>query len=159
MESTMPESTKQIAERVAGRCAGLNRSNVSFAAGDLHALAEEYLELRKTPQPMDRSHAAQIVARCIAHVYFREGVIDEPPPSLEEYSLSELVEANKLIAGPAGTTENDDGTKSIAMHCDDRLVAALYALTHYQAEPQDDLRPIVSIPGKAICCIEVAEED
>lgn len=152
----MSESTKQIAERIVGRCAGLNRSNVSFAAGDLHALAEEYLELR-TAKPMDRSHAAQIVARCIAHVYFREGVVDEPPASIEEYSLSELVEANQLIAGPAGTTENDDGTKSIAMHCDDRLTAALYALYHYQAEPQDDIRSIVEIPGKALCCVEMKE--
>lgn len=154
----MAESTKQIAERVAESCAGLSRSNVSFAAADLHRLATDYLTIRKEAKPMDRSRAAQIVARCLAHVYYRMGAIDEPPASIEEYSLRELLDANHLIAGPAGTTRNEDGTESIAFHCDDRLVAALYTLYHYQGEPPDGPEPIVGIDGKALFCVQVPTE-
>lgn len=80
---------------------------------------------------MTRERAQQIVDACAAHTWYDMGIREEPPPSLEEYSLRELLEANEMMAGQDGKTKNPDGSTNSTLHCDDRLVAALYVLYHY----------------------------
>lgn len=83
---------------------------------------------------MTLDRAKKIVSDCVAHVWYREALTTDPPPSLAEYTLQELLDANRLVAGPLGK-ERDEENKSttVSMHCDDRLVAALYVLYHYPA--------------------------
>lgn len=86
--------------------------------------------------------ALEIVGKCVAHVMFKMGLEDTPPPSLVGYSLSDLVEANHLVRDH-NSQRNPDGTKTLFMMCDDRLIAALYTATHYRPEPADEAEPIV----------------
>jgi len=107
---------------------------------------------------MDIERAEKIVGECIAHVLFRMGVTDEPPPSLAEYSLQELIDANRRVA-----EENDKqpttGRRTIRMKCDDRLIAALYVAYHYDAnDPADGVEPIVLLPGGKAVCVAMTKE-
>jgi hypothetical protein len=101
---------------------------------------------------MDLDRARQIVAACVNHSLFRMGVIEEPPPSLAEYSLGELLEANEMIRA-----QNDEvdaaGNRKIQIVCDDRLIAALYVLYHYEASELDDIRLIAANAANGVCCL------
>ena len=93
---------------------------------------------------MTRERAQQIVDACAAHTWYDMGIREEPPPSLQEYSLRELLEANEMMAGKDGKTKNPDGSTNSALHCADRMVAALYVLYHYPPVRElSDAEPVV----------------
>lgn len=101
--------------------------------------------------------AKQIVSECMAHVWFRESLRTEPPPSLKKYSLRDLLDANSLIAGYPGNRNEESKTTTVMMHCDDRLIAALYILYHYPPSEPEDLEVIVSHAQSAIVAIKLTE--
>lgn len=92
---------------------------------------------------MTRERAQQIVDACAAHAWYHMGIREEPPPSLQEYSLRDLLEANEMMAGEDGNFKNPDGSTNSALHCDDRLVAALYVLYHYPPNKPGNVEPVV----------------
>jgi len=95
---------------------------------------------------MDLDHARAIVNACARHVLWRQGLQPDPPPSLGDYSLAELVEANHLMRANGSA------------NCDDRLVAALYVAYHWHAhEPDDDqIDPVaVSCHGAGVVVVRV----
>lgn len=49
-----------------------------------------------------------------------------------DVTLLELCEATALIASGAANEKHADGSATLLSHCDERLVAAIYALEHYQ---------------------------
>ena len=94
--------------------------------------------------------AQAIVEACIAHVWYREGISDERPPSLAEYSLRELLDANEMLAGHE--TRGGD-RRHISVHCDPRLVAALYVAYHYPPEDPHDCTPVAYGPESAVVIV------
>jgi len=104
---------------------------------------------------MTPERAREIVDKCNAHIWYGMGISENVPPSLAEYSLAELMAANHMMAGEAGTTDNHDGTKSLAVHCDDRLVAALYVLYHYPAQPPSAVETVVNNDKAGIVVVRV----
>lgn len=87
---------------------------------------------------MTNDRAIEINRMCYAHILYREGVREELPPSLEDISLPDMLEATKIV----------EGIMPQRMTCDHRLLAALYVAYHYQA---DEGEIITSI---AISCID-----
>lgn len=108
---------------------------------------------------MDLETAKKITGECVDNKMFSMGIGDKLPPSLEDYTLLELLEANHMVRADNGT-KTEDGKTSHALFCDDRLVAALYTFYHYEDEPPTgDIEPIVHIFNKALVCIRVDTED
>lgn len=99
--------------------------------------------------------ARVIVANCVHHRMHDMGILEEPPPSLEDYSLRELLDANHLVRDL--NTERPDGPSDYSHQtmCDDRLIAALYTAYHYEAQPESQVEPIVNVGNKALCCVRV----
>jgi hypothetical protein len=97
---------------------------------------------------MTLEEAIKITDSCSEHFFFQEEISKKQPPSLEKYSLQELLDANRMVK-EQGTTKNQDGSQTIRVHCDDRLVAALYCLYHYPANDPSEAEVIVSKPGGA----------
>lgn len=95
---------------------------------------------------MELDRASAIVADCSRHVFWAQGIADESPPGLGAYTLAELLEANHVVR---------DAPDHHQVFCDDRLVAALYTLYHYDAADADAIDPIARCPGKALCCVAV----
>jgi hypothetical protein len=96
---------------------------------------------------MDETQAIEITDACMEHVLFREGIRTAAPRSLANYSLRELLDANETIA---------NGTKA-RMHCDQRLVAALYVAYHYDAQDPAELDAVALKPGAAVVVIKTGE--
>jgi hypothetical protein len=99
---------------------------------------------------MDRNQALKIVGACVEHVMYLEGAGDEPPASLAEYSLRELLEANEMIAADS-LERTEAGSTTVHVHCDPRLVAALYVAYHY--EPEDPPRAIIAAKDGAMVVV------
>ncbi len=126
-------------------------------------IAELQAELAKHT-PMSEARAREITKACMQVHFVHMGIVDERPPSLAEYSLEELLEANRIVAGLG---PRDDGV--IEVHCAARLVAALYVAENYHARPADDVEPVVSLPlsvplagrraVKAVCVIRVDQTE
>lgn len=105
---------------------------------------------------MDIERAKEITKACTAHFFYREGLQKEPPPSLAEYSLAEMLEAQQVIKAANGT--GNGGTSTI--FCDDRLVAALYVAYHYAADPTGDCEAkAVSLDGRGVFVFDMREVD
>lgn len=101
---------------------------------------------------MDFERAKKITADCMAHVWYREGLTEEPGPDLHQYTLAEMVEANNLVSANKGVRQ-PDGNIKVFMCCADRLVAALYVATHYVPDRPDDVNPVAVIGKSAVCVI------
>jgi len=83
---------------------------------------------------MDIDQARRIVSEMTSHVFYAEGLDETAPRSLAEYSLGEMLEANKLVK-EADQTGPGNGPKTVQIVCDERLAAALYVLYHYEPNP------------------------
>lgn len=94
-----------------------------------------------------------ITRACIAHVMYRHGLQEEPPPSLAEYSLRDLLDANHAVRAHNSEPRGPDGKRTIHTVCDDRLVAALYVATHYRPSPAEEPEPIVLLPDRVLLCV------
>lgn len=93
---------------------------------------------------MDYATASTIVGELLH--FASANLFGEPAteiPACAKLTLAELVEANRVVR-----EHREDG--KIHMHCDDRIVAAMYAAWHY--EP-DEHRPIVVGAGRALFCV------
>src|SRR5262249_14680855 len=90
---------------------------------------------------MSLDRAWEIVASCAAHVWFQDGADMTPPPSLEDYSLQELLDANQIVRN--SSMQRIEGGTILDVSCDDRLVAALYVLYHYRPDDLTKVEPIV----------------
>ena len=101
---------------------------------------------------MNQEQAREIVSKCLQHVFFREGLRTEPPASLFEYSLRELLEANEQVSEERPRIAG--GTQTIFMHCDPRLVAALYVAYHYEPEDPQDCNAVAYGPGSAVLVVK-----
>jgi len=108
---------------------------------------------------MNLQEARDITAACTANKMASMGIGENQPPSLADYSLEQLLVANRMVKEEPNT-KNKDGTESMQMFCDDRLVAALYTVYHYEAEELGgDIDAIVRYGNKALICIHVPEEE
>lgn len=75
---------------------------------------------------MTEERAREINRWMLDHSWYSMGLKDEKPPSLQEVSLEEMIEATKIVKGFGSPT----------ITCDNRLIAALYVAYHYSA-PKD----------------------
>lgn len=107
-----------------------------------------------TAMTLERAH--EIVAACTRNALYRLAVgVDADLPKLEAYSLRDMLDANHLVAA-----ENaKPGAGRVVAVCDDRLVAALYALHHYEASPIDEAMPIAACPDKSLVVVEYELEE
>ena len=99
---------------------------------------------------MDIETAKKITGECIKNMYAGMGIGEDQdnPPDLTSYELDELLEANHTVR---------DDKDCHQMMCDDRLVAALYTLYHYEAE-SENIDPIIRVGDKALICLLITPE-
>ena len=142
------------------RIVGLHRQlSASQATSDgLQKLVEEHNAVERAERAegarMPRQLAIEIVKRCISYIWFREGLSETPPGNLEGVTLLELVEANHIIAADSCIEETPEG-KMCMMHCDDRLIAAIYAMLSYQASPLKHIDLIATNGSKGIAVLDL----
>lgn len=101
-------------------------------------LARLKKRLADVPAPMSMERAETINLACAEHYFFAQGFTpDKLPASIDEYSLTELVQARDLINNrdpePAA-----DGKTTITATCDDRFLAALYTASHFEGTAQSE---------------------
>lgn len=95
---------------------------------------------------MTKERAIEINNACCAHAWYREGLREELPPTLEGISLEDMLEATKIV----------EGLTPRQMVCDQRLLAALYVAYNYHADDQDNIDPVaMSMDGKAVCVVKI----
>lgn len=94
---------------------------------------------------MKIKEAQKIVGEMIQHVMYHQGISENRPPKME-YSLQEMVKANSIIEKRNKTLKGRITKKGrimkISMVCDDRLIAALYALTHYDPSTERSIMQV-----------------
>lgn len=100
-------------------------------------------------QTEELRRAYAINAAMFRYALIREGVFEPPAPDLSEYTLSEMIAAGPAIT--AAENRKEGGTLTVV--CADRLVAALYALTHYPAPRGDDAEVLAWDGTKALCIL------
>ena len=91
-----------------------------------------------TPQPMTPELAAEINSAMVAHSMFAMGLREARPPSLARYTLRQMLDATEFVAAEDKAAVSVNGSKTIRMVCDPRLVAALYTLYHYEAQDPEE---------------------
>jgi hypothetical protein len=94
---------------------------------------------------MDAARAIEITRAVNARAYVSMGISTDCP-SLDGISLAEMLEAKRIVedgnrAAKAKATA-EGGSCSISIIPDDRLIAAVYAIHHYQP----DNGPILCLP-------------
>ena len=104
------------------------------------------------PSDIELQRARGIVRDMMQWKLVEMGLRDGTPPDLGEYTLLEMVKSAHMIRD-FGEVQNDDGTTSMITKPADRLIAALYTITHFRADEQDDVDPIVMGHGKALVCV------
>jgi len=84
---------------------------------------------------MDLERAKEIVHAVNSVAYATIGVPNFLSPQwLEKVPLAEMIEAKALVENDnKGRPSNSDGSKSFSIIPDDRLIAAVYVLLHYDA--------------------------
>jgi hypothetical protein len=108
---------------------------------------------------MELEQAKEIVQACVHHTMHKMGIIEEQPPSLYEYSLRELLDANDQVKADNDSRRDLKGPQSFQTVCDDRLVSALYTLYHFDGDQNGGrVEPIALANGKALICIRVTPE-
>lgn len=94
---------------------------------------------------MTEEQAKEIVVDCVSNaLYGQDWMKNKPTPSLAKYSLSELVEANHIVR------DIQDDSR-LWVHCDDRIIAALYTIYHH------DAGNVVTVDDKAILIVNVED--
>lgn len=101
---------------------------------------------------MTIEEARDIVRACTAHTMYMMGVADEQPPSLEGYTLRQLLDANDMVK-EADRNQSGDGPRTMQVVCADRLIAALYTAYHYPGDSPESIEPIAHAPGRVVAVI------
>lgn len=104
------------------------------------------------PSDIELAKARKIVQDMNLWKWVEMGLRPEPAPDLQSYELREMLNAAHVICD-YGETKNNDGTTSHTTYPDDRLIAALYCITHYPAHEQSTAETIVLGRGSAIICV------
>jgi hypothetical protein len=105
---------------------------------------------------MDRERAYEVNAAMVRVQMFSMG-LEEICPDVSVYSLAEMVQAARVIKAIEDAETSPDGSQTITVTCDDRLVAAIYAMTHHDGEPNGNPKPILVAHGKALVCVDVSK--
>jgi hypothetical protein len=106
---------------------------------------------------MDLKTAKEITHKCGLHVFYLQGVTEDEPPSLAEYTLSELLEANHRVKQWNARDPDEAGRKNMQIYCDDRLIAALYVTYQYEPDWPDDAQPIAMREGCVLLLLRAEE--
>jgi hypothetical protein len=87
-------------------------------------------------------------------LYFQIGGKQKPKPL--DYTLGEMVEANKIVAELNKTRIGNPSGKSVSiqMMLDDRLVAAIYCARHYEGGSLEKPKIITEVDGKVLMLID-----
>lgn len=102
---------------------------------------------------MTESRAHEIVAVCLAHFLYQEGLNEKELPSLGDYSLKEMLEANEIVKS-LNDGPSVGGLRTVYVHCDPRYLAALYVAYHYDPDPVTSCTPIAFGPKSALLVVE-----
>jgi hypothetical protein len=101
---------------------------------------ENKTEFAGRPAPaMDMATAERITAACLRTCYSTMFGGEYVP--LPDCSLIEMLQANAIIGADRGRP-NEDGSTTILMNCDPRIIAAHYAFEQYWRDPHDLLEAI-----------------
>lgn len=104
---------------------------------------------------MDMERARDLNSRMVTLEMISMGLGDDrEPPSLEGIELVDLLEAVRMVANDPGEV-GDDGWRSLSVHCDPRLVAALYVAANFQGSPIEDPDVVASVGRNRVLVIEV----
>jgi len=106
--------------------------------------------------PLTLVRAREIVAAMVGHVCWEVGAMETRPQSLAALSLAEMVEANRMVRQAGAVEIEGVGEKVMLTACEDRLVAALYVLYHY--EPAATNHPIAHDGQKLVDVLPVIME-
>lgn len=108
-------------------------------------LARLKKRLAEVPALMSMERAEQINSACAFHYFFAQGIkTDQLPPSIDEYSLAELVQARDLISNREPVVDAD-GNKHITATCDDRFLAALYTVSNFEGTDPEEVPQALAI--------------
>lgn len=109
------------------------RRELAVAEARQHEL-EAMLSDAAAQMPVER--AREITAACVRAASYRiyGGGTEQEAPKLPDCSLADMLEANAIMAGPAGKTQTEIGY-TLTCVLDPRMTAALYALEHYDNDP------------------------
>lgn len=105
---------------------------------------------------MTLDQALTINKACVDHQMWQMGVLQEPSPQMaliSTLSLPDLLQARDMVRQHDDTKPADaNGCKSFSVISDDRLLAALYTLYHYEPQAQngDGLEPVVGAPRRVL---------
>lgn len=81
---------------------------------------------------MTRERALEIAGACVRTC--AAPVIGDPYTPLPEAELEDLLEANRIVAAEPAS-KNADGTLTMALRCDPRIIAVFYAFERYGRDP------------------------
>jgi hypothetical protein len=109
----------------------------------------------KLPSDIELARARQIVQDMTAWHWVDLGFRDGPAPDLESYELREMIDAAAMMR-VFGKQTNRDGSISHMVVPDDRLIAALYTITHWPAYAQENAETIISGHGKGLICVRIS---
>lgn len=79
---------------------------------------------------METSRAREITAAIVAVKMFEMGLGD--PCKLPECSLEDMLQACRIVGGPAGKEQNPDGSTTLYTTVDPRGVALAYVAEHFE---------------------------
>lgn len=111
-------------------------------------------------EAMTYERAVEIVEACTANgVYHMLGSRGREVPSIEDFSLAEMVEAQRVVRETEGARMKPvAGPQTFHVVCDARLVAALYVAQHFPGDDPDDANPVCLLPdGRAVFVLRLPE--
>jgi len=114
-------------------------------------------QLASSPDALERAKAVNddMVKVFYQTMGLQEG---EECPDLQSYTLREMLDATEMVAADNDArSQARKGAETISypMVCDPRLVAALYAWSHFPVERGHDIDPIVRARRRALILVEV----
>jgi hypothetical protein len=82
---------------------------------------------------MDHERASKIVSATNRGAFVVMGISEEIPEWLGEVSLADMIEAKRVVEErDANQVPDENGCKSYSFKPDDRLIAAVYTLLHFE---------------------------
>jgi hypothetical protein len=109
------------------------------------------------PAPMTVARAREINDALFAVFMVSEGLRDGGAPSLQGFTLEELLEATRIVEAENRAAEKAGGSYTVYCVCDPRLIAAMYACTHYPADSDpENVTTLVQIGHKGLVCLDMS---
>ncbi|WP_331373809.1 hypothetical protein [Sinorhizobium chiapasense] len=99
--------------------------------------------MKSTPEPMPLDRALAIVRAINQRAFFAMGIADKVD-ALTEISLRDMITATDRVRQADGEAPSDGGKRTFHVVPDDRLIAAAYALEHYDGDDS----AVVVMPGR-----------